>query len=375
MSNLVKIDPKEFGLEEKSVKTIEVAFAPKIAEREGLAKVYETLITKELSPDLCVEAKELRRKLVKVRTGIADIHRTQKAFFLASGRFVDAWKTKETLPVSQMEEKLSDIEKHFENIEKERIEKIESERNIELSKYDPEMLIPNLGEMEESVWKNFIQGIKLSFEQRKSEEEKAEKERLRLIEVDKEEARLKAIEDERIRKENESLKKAAEEKEAKISARNTELRPYIVFIRDYDSLLNSSDTEYEKQLKDIKKGAELQWKFDRAEIQRVAKEESEREAKAAAVEKLLIDEKAKAKKLKGEIEAKEASAEEELKAKQLAEKAAAQAPDKDKLIKSINEMSFIDAEFKTAEAEAVYNVINQKFEAFKTWAINQTKSL
>ena len=54
---------------------------------------------------------------------------------------------------------------------------------------------------------------------------------------------------------------------------------------------------------------------------------------------------------------------------------AAQAPDKDKLIKSINEMVFIDDEFKTAEAQAIYNVINQKFEAFKRWAIQQTASL
>ena len=96
-TELVKVDPKEFGLEEVQVATIEQAFMPKIVERDGYAVIYEQLITKELTKELCNEAGDFRRKLVKVRTGIADIHKTQKAFFLSAGRFVDAWKNKETL--------------------------------------------------------------------------------------------------------------------------------------------------------------------------------------------------------------------------------------------------------------------------------------
>jgi hypothetical protein len=254
-----------------------------------------------------------------------------------------------------MEEKLSDIEKHFENIEKERIAKIESERNIELAKYEPEMSIPDLGNMEESVWTNFLGGIILGFDKRKEEEAKVETERLRLIEVEKEESRLKAIEDERIRKENESLKKAAEAKE-KALAKEREVNA----------------NKLKAQQEAAKKEAEIiEAKAAAAEKLRIAEQKKKDDAAA----KLLEDERANAKKLQDEIEAKAAAAEKELKAKQLAEKAAAQAPDKDKLIKSINEMVFIDSEFKTVEAEAVYNVINQKFEAFKMWAINQTKSL
>ena len=110
MKELEKINPTEFGLEVSQVETIEQAFLPKIQEREALVAIYDQLIKSELTPELCKEAKEVRLKLVKVRTGIADIHKTQKAFFLAAGRFVDAWKNKETLPVEQMEDKLSEIE-------------------------------------------------------------------------------------------------------------------------------------------------------------------------------------------------------------------------------------------------------------------------
>jgi len=346
MSNLVKIDPKEFGLEAqgKGVKDIELAFAPKIAEREGLSKVYENLITGELTPELCVEAKALRLKLVKVRTGLAEVHRTQKAFFLASGKFVDAWKTKETLPVSQMEEKLSDIEKHFENIEKERIAKLGTERTIQLSAYEPEMVIDNIGEMDESVWINFLGGIKLSFEQRKAEADEAEKERLRLIEVEKEAARLKAIEDEKIRKENIRLTKEAAERE-RIATIEREKREKA----EAERIKKEAAAQKERDEKEQKEKAafELKLKQEREKREKIERDEKERKDKESA----------------------------DLKAKQLADKKASQAPDKDKLVKSINEMVFIDAEFKTVEAEAVYNVINQKFEAFKTWAIAQTKSL
>ena len=82
------IDPKEFGLEKTEVKGIEAAFAPKIAERNQLNKIYEQIIKKELSPELAEEAGDLRKKLVKVRTGIDKIHKSQKSFFLAAGRFV-----------------------------------------------------------------------------------------------------------------------------------------------------------------------------------------------------------------------------------------------------------------------------------------------
>ena len=69
-NNLVTIDPKEYGLEKKEVKSIEEAFSPKIIERDALAKIYESIITKELNPETIQEARELRLKLVKVRTGI-----------------------------------------------------------------------------------------------------------------------------------------------------------------------------------------------------------------------------------------------------------------------------------------------------------------
>lgn len=207
-TELVSVDPKEFGLEPEKALTIGQSFQPKIIEREALAAVYANIITKEISKDVCFEASECRKKLVKVRTGIAEIHKTEKAYYLAAGRYVDALKNKLTLPVEQMEEKLSEIEKYFENLEKQRKEELRKARFEKLSPY-MESEPFGLAEMEEAVFESLLAGAK------KQHEDKIEAQKLA------EEARIKAekaiAEAERIAKELES-EKAKADAEAKVEA-------------------------------------------------------------------------------------------------------------------------------------------------------------
>lgn len=207
-NEIATIDPKEFGLQETQVTEIQAAFMPKIVERDGLAEIYSGIITQEICPELCKTAKELRLKLVKVRTGIAEIHKTQKAFYLAAGRYVDAWKNKETLPVTQMEENLSAIEEHYERIEAQKRAALQTERAAELQKFSDEgAFIPgNLGELLPEVWDNYLLGVKTAYETKKENELKA---------AEAEAARVAAekAEQERIRQENERLKAEAEQRE------------------------------------------------------------------------------------------------------------------------------------------------------------------
>lgn len=176
-TDLKKLDPKDFGLEESSVATIEQAFQPKIIERDALVSSYDALITQELTTELCTDAHTLRLKLVKVRTGIADIHKTQKAFFLAAGRFVDAWKNKETLPIEQMEEKLSDIEKHFERIEAKRIADLELSRTAQLSQFT-DIFLNGLGLLTDASFAIYLSGAKVAYDARVAVEAKAEEDRV-----------------------------------------------------------------------------------------------------------------------------------------------------------------------------------------------------
>ena len=321
-TQVTKIDPKEYGLEEKQVQTIEQAFAPKIAERDGYIERYNKIIKTELTESLCNEAGDLRKKLVKVRTGIAEIHKTQKAFFLAAGRFVDAWKNKETAPIEQMEENLGKIEKHFIIIEQERIAKLESDR-AELLKQYTDIMPMSLGLMQEDVFQAYLSAQKVAYESRIEAEKQAELDR-----IAKEKA--EAEERERIRIENEALKQAAIEREKAIEAERIEAAKKQKAIED------AARAEREKAEEErAKLAAELK-----------AKQEAELKAKQEAE---------KAEQLRIEYEKK-----------------AAKAPDKDKLKAFITSITLpVLPNLKTAESKATASVITAKFEAFKTWANQQ----
>jgi len=226
-TQLTKINPAEYGLDSEKVKSIEDAFMPKIVERDGLAKVYENLLTEDITIKTCSAAATTRKALVKVRTGIASIHKTQKAYFLAAGKFVDAWKNKETLPIVQMEEKLSEIENYYEIQQLKKIEELQTKRVEMLSHYLEDAHERQLGYMEDDVWIAYLNTKKAEYEDRiaaekKAEQdriaaEKAEAERLRLIEVENE--NLKVV-GEKAEKERVRVAKVEAEKAAKIKADN-----------------------------------------------------------------------------------------------------------------------------------------------------------
>ena len=189
---IVKIDAAEYGLEENKAKQISDMFKPMLDEMTSLEKDYNKVAKMKISEETSVIAKELRLKYVKIRTTTASVHKELKAFYLQGGRFVDGWKNAQLMASQGIEDKLSNIEKHFENIEKERVSKLQEERALEMSKLidDPDSIPSNLGSMEENVWDNFIKGQKMSFEladkeKKEVEEKRIEDERLEKLEADR----------------------------------------------------------------------------------------------------------------------------------------------------------------------------------------------
>lgn len=344
-TEIVKLNPAEYGLKDDEVQPIEKAFMPKIIERDALRPMYEALITQELTPALCSNAKELRLKLVKVRTGIAEIHKTQKAYFLAAGRFVDAWKNKETLPVEQMEEKLEAIEKHFENIEKERKAKLRDERMIELTKYEVDGNLMMLGEMQEQVWVNYLAGVKLQYEAKKEAERKAEE--ARLVEIEAEKKRQ-----EEIRLENERLKKEREE------------------------LQRKADAERAKQQAELA-AAEKARKDAEAKMLARARADRERlEAANAEREKAEAELRTKREEEERTIKAEQERLQQEEIARQKAAKKLAAAPDKDKLLLlayTINKLEL--PELKTSEAAAIIADVKTLLGKVNAYIIEKAESL
>lgn len=252
---LVKIDPKEYGLEEKKAAEISKMFKPMLDQMVALEKEFNKIKKKTVSPGVCLEARNLRLQYVKVRTGTEKIHKDLKQFYLQGGRFVDGWKNAQLMASQGIEEKLMNIEKYYENKEKQRIQDLQNDRSQALQDIGISDFIPNnLGDMDEQTWNNYLLGVKESIRLREEAEKKAEEERIERERIQKlHDERKNAImdlwtyvpeddkkanfgtwtqenwikllnfcnkkkadyekEQERIRKENEKLKKAAEEKE------------------------------------------------------------------------------------------------------------------------------------------------------------------
>lgn len=206
------IKAEDYGLEVAKANELTVGLKVVRDERKLLIKEFEEVSKLELTEENLPKFKELRLKIVKNRTqGINKWHKTNKEFFLTGGKFVDAIKNKENSINEQMEEKLMDAENHFENLEKERISKIQQERVSLLSEFVDDASERNLSSMDDEVWDAYLYTKKKTYLDFIQAELDAEKERQEKIKEEKKEQ-------DRIRKENEKLKKEAKIREKKLES-------------------------------------------------------------------------------------------------------------------------------------------------------------
>ena len=325
-NQLVKINPEEFGLQAIEASQVEAVFKPMLEKMSELETEFNEVMTLPIEPTTIKLAKELRLKYVKIRTATADIHKQAKAYYLAGGRFVDGWKNAQLMASQGKEEALEKIEKHFENIEKERKEKLRAERWEKLQPYI-EIEPFGLGEMTETVWAALFNGTVSNHDTKIEAERKAEEER---IAKEKEEAE----ERERIRLENERLKKEAEAKEKQLAEERAKAEAERKAIEEK---ARKEREEADRKLKAEQEAAKLAAEKAAAEK---AKLEAEIKAKAEAEEKA-----------KKEAEAKAIA---EQKAKEAAERKAKNAPDKEKLLLFAKQLeSLVTPELTSSEALSV----------------------
>ena len=331
------VNPKEFGLEETKANEMVSGLTPIIEERKSLEEIFNRVIVKELNDETLKEARDLRIKIRDNRTkGILVWHKANKEFYLRGGQFVDAIKNKEIQSNEYMEDKLNDIEKYFERIEAERIEKLKAERLELLAPYEVDTQFISVELMSEEQFNALLLKEKTSFEARKEQE--------RLAELARIEAEKKA-EEERIARE----KKEAEEREAQ---------------RLENERLKAEAEAREKEIAKERAKVEAERK---AQEEKAAKERAEQEAKIKA-------EREAREKLEAELKAKsDAEAKAKREAEELAKKQAA-APDIEKLKSWVNSFDIPQVQVKNSELVAVQKEIEAKFNSFKTWAINQIQS-
>jgi len=213
------VKAEEFGLEPNNVSNVDEAFAPKVKEREALSEIYGQVIKKDITPEVALEARELRLNATKIKSGIAQIHKTQKEYALAFGKYCDAWKRKETEPVQQMIDGLMAIEKFEERREQKRIDDLQAKRVEELLPYLEDAASKNLHIMDEDVWQSYLSTKKKECEERLAAEKKARAAEIELeLEREKERERL-AAENARLQAEARAAEQAKKKADAIIKAK------------------------------------------------------------------------------------------------------------------------------------------------------------
>jgi hypothetical protein len=354
-TELVKIKASDYGLEETKAQEIESLFTPMLSKMSELENEYNDILQNEINPETCQRAKDLRLSYVKIRTGTAEIHKKAKEFYLNGGRFVDGWKNAQLFASGEKEKTLKAIEDHYENQEKERLDKLRADR-LELLKPYTEIEPLALGHMEQAVFDNLLTGFKVAKEAQIAAEKKTEEDRLAREKAEADAREVQRLENIRLKKEAEEKEKALEVEREEIRKQNEEKERLAEIERKKNAkILADQKAKADKERADL---------LAKAEIERKEKErlESELAAKIAATEKLKRD--------------AELKLQADQKAKEKAEKAAKLAPDKTKLLafgQAINDLP--RPEIKSIEAASVMAQINGMLVRLNNYIVAEANKL
>jgi len=303
---LIKTNPDQFGLSEIQATAIANKFLPILEEMQPhLDKYAEIKDLDPADPANSKQFKELRLKLVKCRTNAAKIHKDEKAYYLAGGKYVDSYKNEQLKITEPIEADLAGKEKYAEIQEMKRKELLRAERAEKLRKWEcEEANNPALGEIADSTFEIIIAGAELAYKNKIEAEKQAEIDRLKaeeLAEQLRQEENIWALYYQRISDQEENERKNKEREEQAEKSRLAELQKAKERAEFEASekirIANESTAEAERKQKlaeakaqqKIKEAADKAESDRKAEIERLAKEKriaEEKAAKAPDIDKL-----------------------------------------------------------------------------------------
>lgn len=282
---LMKIDAPELqGIEKSKAEHIRATFEPMVEMLAKFEQAYNDVIKdseKEITQNVIFRAKHLRSDIATVRIATEKIRKTEKEEYLRAGKAIDGVSNILKWAVIDKENKLKEIEDHFQIMEQERLTKLQIERIELLMPYVEDTEELDLSGMSDDVWGAYFTGKKKDYDDRIAAEKKAEAER-----IAKEKA--EAEERERIRKENERLKNEAIERErlAKIEA---EKREKLARIEAEKRAKEDAERKAKQEAERKKHEAQLQKeREEREKVQAELKAKQEAELKAKEEEAIRI---------------------------------------------------------------------------------------
>lgn len=385
MELLVKA--QDYGLTQEKGQELLGNLPQIVSERKVLEEQYAEVITLDIDDKNTTKiARELRLRIKDNRTkGIMVWHKSAKEFFLRGGQFVDAIKNKEIQVNERMEAKLEEIEKYAENKEKERLKALQQERQTMLSPYVENAEQMKLAEMDEEVFNAFYESKKKAHEEKlRIEAEEREKARIQqekqdifnkrkfelakfdgitnlqlTLDTTDEEFSAEIERCSAIKKERDEEAKRLREEQERIAAQRKEraevIKPFIMFVRDYEEIMMCEPEQFQNTVAELKKA---KYAYD-AEQKRIAEEAAEAKRQLEEQKK----KEAEAERQRKEAEAAEAK---RLKQQEAEAKKAMRAPDKQKLQAFLNGFIVELPQMKTNEGKEAVNELSKLIEEFKT---------
>ena len=299
------------------------AFAPFVSELTELSLQMEKINYEKPTEIDSKIAGEIRKKMVKVRTGAEKEKDTRKKSLLTEGNLIQAAYNLVKNACEMKEEGLAKVEKYQELLRAAELERITNDRIAQLQEYECNTDRSLVGQMNDETFAQFLAGAKASYEQKKEDERKAEEARI-------EAQRIATLRNERaaiLRKVSNFL---TDEEAAKDFGTMTESEwsDLVRVIGERKSEHEAKEAERQAEMDRIRKDNEEKESALKKEREEAEKKEREAKAEIARLEA--------EKRAKEEAEAKAKADEEkkriaEEKAKKAAERKSANAPDKTKL--------------------------------------------
>lgn len=185
-NELIKIDTPELnGLEKSKAQKIKETFEPMAVMLSEFETSFNEILNeskKEITNEVTQKAKRLRIDIGSVRIETGKLKDKQKEYIKLEDKAIMGVHNLLVWAVKEKEDKLKDIENFFEIQEQKRLKELQKERVEKISPYLEDAHERQLSSMEDDVWNAYFQSKKKEHEDRIEAERKAELER---IEVEK----------------------------------------------------------------------------------------------------------------------------------------------------------------------------------------------
>lgn len=320
--------------------------------------------------------KHFDSKRTEVQALMADYKSEDSAWLKLKQKFIEV--------CSSFESKLSEKESTKERYDAEQKQKLRADRLEILAKYtdNPGQYMP--GDLTQEAFDSIVSALEMQHQARIEEERKAEE--LRLVA----EAKRRLGEDRRgwlaslsqfiPNWETVDFGELSDEEftviQQKAKSDKDEYKAEQVRIKAENERLKAEKIEMEQKAEEERKKAEELARIEKAKQEEILAKErakAEEERKKIEAEKAKIQAQLDAKK-KAE-EAEKAKQDKLLKEQKEAERIAKLAPDKDKIITAIDNLSIEEITLTNENAKETYLIITRRLEQFKSWALEEANKL